>query len=327
MSEPISKFKLFSKPKKNVVSAYSADVSTDAPPPAEDARFGWAGQDVAEKAFAKYEDAFPKFFISGQTEATDGKRMVLWEFSQKVLGHHIPTFYQQIGDCVSMGASNAMEYLQCVEIAKLGDHEKYRPIFQPYIYGISRVKIGGGSIRGDGSVGVWAAQGIREYGVIPADEPGVPAYSGDVARDWGRKGPPADFINLGKKHLLKSTAKVTNYPMVRDALVNGYPVTVASNRGFRMTGSIDKGKLWATPYGVWNHQMCIIGVDDDPKRPGCYIINSWGENAHGKPADDAPPGGFWVDANVIESMVKQNDSFAFSQFDGFPEQDLDFILI
>ncbi len=320
-------FRLYPKSKNKVASAYSADDYENLPPSPEDARFGWAGADVAAEAYEALESEFPKFFIANQVNATDGKRVVLWDYAQKVLGSHIPTFYQEVGDCVSQGASNAVEYLQTVEIARLKDPERYRPVFQPYIYGVSRVFIGKGRIRGDGSVGVWAAQGVREYGVLASDEPGVPEYSGEVARSWGRSGPPDKFVAIGKKHLIQTIAKVTTYEQVRDAIVNGYPVTVASNRGFRMNGIADKGKLWGSPYGQWAHQMCIIGVDDDKARPGCYIINSWGPNAHGKPVDDAPPGGFWVDADVITSMVKQGDSFAYSQFDGFPEQDMDFILI
>jgi hypothetical protein len=163
---------------------------------------------------------------------------------------------------------------------------------------------------------------------LAADEAGVPAYSGSVARSWGRKpGPPKPFIDRADDHLVRATAPVSSYEQVRDALVNGYPVTVASMQGFKMKPTIDKGKHWGVPSGSWAHQMCFIGVDDDRRRPGCYCLNSWGPDAHGAPADDAPPGGFWVDADVVTRMVGQKDSFAFSQFDGFPEQKLDFTLV
>jgi hypothetical protein len=320
-----STFKLY--PKLQNASKQTVDLYADAPPPPEDVRGGWAGEDAAKTAYEELAGDFPSFFIAEQSQATEGKRVVLWDAAKKVTGDHLPTFYQLIGDCVSQGATNAVQYLQCVEIARLNEPERYRPIFQPYIYGISRKQIGNGNLRGDGSLGVWAAQGVRKYGVLAADEEGVPEYSADVARSWGSKGPPSHFIDIGKNHLIQTIAKVTTYESVRDALVNGYPVTVASNRGFKMTGTVSDGKLWGTASGNWAHQMCFIGVDDDSKRPGCYVLNSWGVNAHGKPADDAPRGGFWVDADVVASMVKQGDSFAFSQFDGFPEQDLDFILI
>lgn len=321
-------FKLYPKAKaKAKVSAYSLPSSSEMTPAS--ARFGWAGSDKAKAAYDKLRGGFPDFFIKAQTQATNGKRVCLWDFAKKALNSHIPTFTQLIGDCVSQGASNAVEYLQTVEIIRLKQPEKYRPIFQPYIYGISRVQIGKGQLglNQDGSLGVWAARGVQQYGVLAADEQNVPKYSAQVAKEWGKKGPPSSFIDIGKKHLLKTVSKVTNYDMVRDAIANGYPVTVASNRGFRMKGVADKGKLWGVPSGVWMHQMTFIGVDDDQKRPGCYCMNSWGENAHGAPVDDAPPGGFWTDADVVDYMVRQDDSWAFSQFDGYPEQKLDFMLI
>lgn len=304
--------------------ALEIDYSHLSKPPATPSRFGWAGKNLAKKTLDKIGGDFPKFFIKAQSVPTDGRRVVLWDFTKQVLGSHIPTFYQLIGDCVSQGAANAVQYLQAVEIKRLNQPERYRPIFQPYIYGISRCYIGKGQIdlNEDGSLGVWAAQGVRKYGILAADESGIPAYDEAVALEWGKKGPPKKFITIAKEHLIRSIAHVNHYNMVRDALVNGYPVTVASDRGFKMIGVSDKGKRWGVPNGVWQHQMVFVGVDDNPKRPGCYCLNSWGPNAHGKPVDDAPPGGFWVDAEVVEYMVSQDDSWAFSQFDGFPEQKL-----
>ena len=292
------------------------------------AKFGWAGSDSAKKAWDAIGESFPHFFISGQTQATQNIKIHLWDAAKKVNGgQHLPTFYQEIGDCVSMGASNGVNYLSCVQIAQ-GAAQKYRPCFQPYVYGISRVQIGGGTLWGDGSHGVWAADGLRKYGVLWADEVGVPAYSGQVAKRWGaRPGPPQNFIDSASKFKLGNAARVTNYTQVRDALANWYPVTVASDRGFRMQLRTDKGKSWGVPSGTWGHQMVFIGVDDDPARPGCYCLNSWGADAFGTPADDAPPGGFWVDAEVVDYMTGMGDSFAFSQFEGFPEQKLDFMLI
>lgn len=296
---------------------------------APDKRFGWLGPDKAKAAFAVLGPSFAKFFIMNKTRATEGKRVVHWDYSKKVnKGRHFPTFAQEIGDCVSMGAANAVNYLAAIEIAKLGDPEEYHPAFQPYIYGISRVQIGGGRLgNSDGSLGVWAADGVRKFGVLRADADGVPAYEGDIAKRWGKSGPPDSFITIAKPHTIGNTAPVTTYPQVRDAIVNGYPITVASMQGFLMKPRVDRGKSWGVASGQWAHQMCFIGVDDDSARPGCYVLNSWGPDAHGEPADDAPPGGFWVDAETVERMVSQGDSFAYTQFEGFPEQALDFHVI
>lgn len=299
------------------------------------APFGWAGIDTAKRAWDDIGHLFPHFFIAGQSQATQTVKVHLWDAAKKVNGgQHLPTFYQQTGDCVSMGASNGVDYLSCVQIVQ-GAAQKYRPCYQPYIYGISRHQIGGdrlgyaaGScVNEGGSVGVWAVAGLKQYGCLWADEPGVPPYSCQVATRWGNSGPPQNFIDMASKYKLGNAAKVTNYTQVRDAIANWYPVTVSSDRGFRMRLQEDKGKSWGVPSGTWGHQMCFIGVDDDPARPGCYCLNSWSASAFGPPADDAPPGGFWVDAEVVDYMVGMGDSFAISQFNGFPEQKLDFMLI
>jgi hypothetical protein len=296
-------------------------------------QFGWVPPEERSADVTKIVESvlssLPPFFVVGQTESSVGKRCVLWDYTRKINDEkHLPTYRQEIGDCVSMGAANAVNYLSAMEIVRLGDREKFRPAFQPFIYGISRVQIGGGRINGDGSIGSWAAEGLKKFGVLFADEPDVPKYSGSVAKTWGNcPGPPVQFLQRAKPFVLKTTSQVTSYEQVRDALVNGYPVTVASNQGFQMRGKVDRSKLWGVPAGSWAHQMCFIGVDDDSARPGCYCLNSWGPDAHGSPVDDAPPGGFWVDASVVTKMVRQQDSFACSQFDGFPAQDLDFRLI
>lgn len=295
-----------------------------------DARCGWLGIDAAKRAVADIGPTLPRFAIIGAADSSEGKRVVLWDYTRQVnRGSHLPTWRQEIGDCVSMGAANAIDYLACMEIARLGDRERYRRSFPPFIYGVSRMQIGGGKLGlSDGSLGVWAADAVRKFGVLACDEPKTPKYSGDVARTWGRTpGVPKAFLELGKPHCLKTVAQVSNYPQVRDALINGYPVTVASSRGFRMELRVANGKSWGVPAGQWFHQMCFVGVDDDSQRPGCYCLNSWGDTAHGKPADDAPPGGFWVDAEVVESMVKEGDSWAYSQFEGFPARKLNFRLL
>ena len=55
-------------------------------------------------------------------------------------------------------------------------------------------------------------------------------------------------------------------------------------------------------------------------RPGAFCLNNWGDQAHTGPTfpGDAPVAGFWVDAAVVERMVKQGDSFALSDAVGFP---------
>lgn len=296
-----------------------------------EARFGWAGPEAAKRANDLMGHLFPRFFIQKQTVAAAGQRVVLWDASKKATGAHLPTLNQQIGDCVSMGATNATDYLSCADIVIRNQSEKFRHAFMPYVYGTSRVLVGGQRNYSDGSVGVWAADAVRKYGVLWADYTGVPAYSKDVAKEWGAKGPPKDLVTYATAFPIKTTAKVSSYTEARDALSNYYPIAVCSNRGFKMNGTAvkvgDRQMLFGSPSGTWNHCMCFCGVDDNPTRPALYCLNSWGPDAHGAPLDGAPPGGFWVDAEVADKMLKQDDSFAYSDLVGFPERSLDYMLI
>lgn len=292
-------------------------------------RNGWNPSAVEPEDVARFQT----FAMADPAYDSEGAQVKLWEFAKQINdGEHFPTFRQETGDCVGMGAANAGIYLQAVQIALNGAPFEFKPLFQPWIYGVSRTApdLGDGKLgRSAGSVGSWAAGAVQKYGVLAATTPGVPKYSGRVADDWGFKGPPEKFYDAASQFKIRTIAQVRSYEDVRDALANGYPVTVASNQGFAMEGKPYDGKLWGVPRGHWAHQMCFIAVDDLAKAPNgargaVYCLNSWGAAAHGEPVDDAPPGGFWVDRRTVDRMVAQNDSWAFSNFDGFPLRDLDF---
>jgi hypothetical protein len=291
---------------------------------------GWSGEDLARKEGARLAKQFIPFLISenGEPFQTEDRRSVLWDAAKKVLGRHIPTKKQEIGDCVSFGAASACEYLLAVQIAA-GSQQEWHEVFPPWIYGGSRVVVGKGRLgcRSDGSVGAWAAAWLLESGggALPADSPGVPRYSGSIAKDWGCKGPPKQFAEFAKPNFLRAAANVTTWQECRDALINGYPVTIASNVGFEGRGVEREGKMFRSPNGNWGHQMFLAGYDLRPE-PCFYILNSWGPAWCEAPTDDAPPGGFWVTAKTIQRIVSQGDSYAFSDAQGFPARQWDIIL-
>lgn len=288
-------------------------------------RFGW-DEKTAVAELPGIVASMPKFAITdadGNAVSGDGKNAELWKFAKVANGgQHLPTWRQQSSDCVSMGASNAVAYRQSVQIAQDGQNQQLRIPAPHYTYGISRVQIGKRSLgRQGGSLGVWGAQACQSYGILPvekANELGFP-YSGQLANRWGFDGPPKVAIDYASKYRMRTVAQVRSWEDLRDALVHGFPVTIASNVGFN-GGSYDRdGKRWLRPAGSWPHQMCVIGVEDRPNRTkGAYIINSWGTDAHPKPLNDEPPGGFWADWQTMQRIVSQGDSWAYSDFDGFP---------
>lgn len=291
---------------------------------------GWAGPKEAQIAWEQlrrtdsfYEDITK--YITG--EGTN--KMMLYEVTRKLLGKDTDNYGQEIGDCVSFGMKNAIEYLQAVEIFLKGDREIWKPVFPPYLYGTGRVFSGGGRLgcNSDGSLGSWMADAVIKYGVLFSDTEGLPSYSGSVAKRWGcRPGPDEKYVNIAKTFPVKSAASINTWEGLKAAIVNGYPVTVASNQGFSMSPSSDG---YHRARGSWAHQMCIIGIGTYKGEDYCIILNSWGD-VHGQlldfddPSVKLPIGCIRARRSEIEdSMIKSGEVFAISGFEGFKKQKLD----
>jgi hypothetical protein len=289
---------------------------------------GWAGVEhphLIEEAFNILPDECKEFVIKGEMGSRP-VRVMLWEVARKVLGGDIPQFPQEIGDCVSFGSSHACEFSLIFDIAN-GLLSDFKKLFPPYIYGISRVQIGGSRIWGDGSVGAWAAKGVQDYGVVPLDGPGVPQYSGSVAKSWGRSGPPQNIIQLGKQKLIKKVANIRTWDQSKDALANGWCLILCSNIGYDMKARSDGFMYNSTS---WGHCLALIGYDEGDgniKEHGC-ILNNWYLGAHGI-IKDFRTGEQWPDntirahPNDIEKALSQGDCFVMSGLEGFNVRTID----
>lgn len=288
---------------------------------------GWGGPELARDAFKVVGHNFHTFSNSFVKNARGGK-MFLYQVVRKVLGEDTPNYPQQIGDCVSFGAKNATEYLTCCEMLMKGERQKYRAVFPPYYYGTGRVYVGNGQLGNeDGSLGSWMASAVMKYGTLFSDENDVPKYAGNIAKAWGG---PSGRSHLDKwkptasNYLVKSAAQIRGWDDLVAAIVNGYPCTVASNQGFSMEPD---GRGFHRPQGNWGHQMCFIGVDDEYSEPYALIVNSWGD-VHGnlknfhESGEELPVGVLRCPKATAVKMIQAGETFAFSQFDGFPEQDL-----
>lgn len=272
--------------------------------------------------------ALPAFQIVGADGQDNSRRNVrLWDDVVAVRGEHLPNVPQQIGDCVSFGTAHAVEYLQYSQMRRgpPGPPAQFRPVYPPFVYGASRIDIGrahGSRFNGDGSVGAYAAEAVQQLGVLPADHPQCPPYSGDVARTWGRTGPPAWSKDVARDFKVGSIAQMRSADDVRDANCNGYTVIICSDFGTR-TIREQYGRMVARFDARWQHCMAIIGYDGSGPEPLWYVLNSWGPDAHPRPLQGEPPGGFWIDRKTLEYIVRSGDCWALSAFDGFPAQDLD----
>lgn len=250
------------------------------------------------------------------------RRRFLWHDVRKVLGKDTENYRQEIGDCVSFGMKNALEYCTLVEIANGEGRQKWRPIFPPYLYGTGRVYVGKGRLgNSDGSLGSWMAEAISKFGALFSDDDGVPQYRGAVAKAWGDPNPSQDldkFKNIASPRLAKYV-QIRNWEEFVVAIcVGGKPCTIASNQGFQMEAGSDG---FHRASGSWAHQMCFIGVDDEYDRPYAPCLNSWGD-VHGRlksfydSNEQWPIGTLRVEKRTVENMINQNECFAIFDFEG-----------
>lgn len=259
----------------------------------------------------------------------EGVQVRLIQAYEKVTQKPFEARKQEIGDCVSFGYGLAVEILSAVEIAA-GQREEYHgQIATEPLYALSRVEIGGGRIRGDGSTGAWAAKAVMQFGVVLRrrySQYDLTKYRPDWAKSWGDIGCPDDLETIAREHPVQTAAVVSSAVEAADALSNGFPIGICSNQGFTMQTDKDG---FAKPRGQWGHCMCVVGVDAKSDRPGFEIINSWGPSWISGPRHvlGTASGGFWADWDVVDRMLRQGDSHALSGFVGFPRRKIEYVLL
>jgi hypothetical protein len=135
---------------------------------AEHWNFGWRHDPVASARFVAslphptFAEAAPHLQDTGTAQD-----VFAWDLEQRVLGRLISPWNQgSIGSCVAQGWGRAVQDLLLAQIA-LGNLEQWpgAELCREAIYGGSRVEIGHESF-GEGSVGAWAADWVRRYGIL-----------------------------------------------------------------------------------------------------------------------------------------------------------------
>lgn len=248
----------------------------------------------------------------------------LWQSWEKVRNNPFPNRSQgKVGSCVSFGCCTAIEVTACCEILA-GEPEESRDLVQEIVYAGSRVEIGNGRFSSDGSIGAWAAEFVRKYGVLDRGLHGkydLTSYSEARCREWGApgRGVPNELEDEIRKFPVRSITLVKSWEGCKQALAQGYAVSVASSQGFRYQR--DSSGVCA-PSGKWAHQMAILGYAQIGGKDHGFIMNSWGPSAHTGPLGPGKPpvGGFYATADVIGRMLAMGDSWAYSGVQGFPSR-------
>lgn len=299
--------------------------------------FGWLPNKEAVKTWAAKTNK-PMFAQQGGHlfGSGVGRRVFLWGFLERAMKQRLVPHDQGIGDCLGQGWGRGIDVLTGVQIYLHGKSERWvAEASTESIYVLSRMEVGNGKIRGDGSHGVWAAEAVREYGVL-LRQPYLDGkydfteYSASRARRWAHKcrkcttwggGLPDELEPLAKEHPVRTTTLITSWEQARDAIANGYPVAICSDQGFGDKNIRRDKDGFLEPDGEWFHCMLLAGIDTMSRRQGGLLINSWGPNwVDGPTRWNQPAGSFWAEPDVIDSMLKQEDSFALSNYKGYPGQ-------
>lgn len=307
--------------------------------------FGWENRphEVAKFLQEIEDQGNPAFFCDAAPAlmvADDNAPVFFWEIEEKVLGKRFPAWSQgRVGSCVSFGYSRGINDLMLWQVAN-GNSEQYagEPC-EIAIYAGSRVNIAHGQFSGhDGSCGAFAAKWVTQFGVllrqvykVGNNTYDLTQYSEDLARKYGEEGCPVELESIAKQHPVKSVALVQNGDEAWAALGNCHPIPVCSSRGFT-TNLVDG---FCHPDGIWGHCMVIRGRFISPKYGKSFVIqNSWGDylagrgdnhiEVEGRGMIQLSQGCFATTIDVIDSMMKQNDSFALAGITGWTRERLDY---
>lgn len=285
---------------------------------------------------SKFDEAAPRLMM----DANDDSPVFFFEAEEKVLGQRLPTWNQNpVGSCVGFGTTREEQDLLLWEIY-CGELEEWpgAELCPEVTYAGSRVEVGGGRIRGDGSVGMWAAKFATDWGVVKRGKYGsldLTRYNPTTCRNMGRSGLPSDLEDIAKEHPVSAAAQVLNKEQVWAAIGGGKPVVVCSNYGFSMTLGSDG---FCSRSGNWAHCMGVRGRFKHPRRGRSVIIgNSWDDYLRGGSRTveyvneeggvstfELPPGHFCVTWDVIGGMVAQRDSFALAGLSGWKKLTVDY---
>ena len=228
-----------------------------------------------------------------------------------------------VHNCVSHGYGKGIENTYAIEIDLQKEYNKFPGrVATEYIYGSSRVLVGQGRLRnGDGSLGSWMNKAIMEHGVLFRQKYmdgkyDFTTYDGQKAKRMGFRDFPYELEDIADENPVLESPLVTSYEDARDSIANGYCVAVCSMQGFSERRD---NEGFARPQGQWAHCMTFIAVDDAHRRPGLLCDNrSWGERwISGPTRHNQPEGTFWVDADTVNRMLRQQDSYAIANVTNF----------
>lgn len=229
-----------------------------------------------------------------------------------------PAERQTTGDCVSHATRNSVDITRSVEIDIKAEPESFEA--RGATEGIYQSR----GHRGQGMSCSGAARYVNQIGGILIRKNygaiDLSVYNSSVGAN--HRIPQSVYKTEAQKHQVKTISLVTTIQEARDALANGYAISVCSNFGFSSTR--DRNGI-ARRSGSWAHAMAWIACDDTKTRlkETLFLVqNSWGKWNSGPKVHGQPEGSFWIREADARNMLAQQGSWVFSNVDSFPARDL-----
>lgn len=224
-----------------------------------------------------------------------------------------PSERQTTGDCVSHSTRNAVDITRAVEI-KNGDKEDFlnrgatEAIYQSRGHRKQGMSCSGAAryVHQNGGILI-----RKDYGDIDLSK-----YNSSIGAN--HKIPNSIYKDEARKHQVKTISNVRTVEEARDALANGYALSVCSGYGF--SSRRDSNGIAKRSKG-WSHAMAWIACDDTHKRLNetlFLVQNSWGVWNSGPRVHDQPEGSFWIREKDARGMLSGGGAWVFSDVDGFP---------
>lgn len=229
-----------------------------------------------------------------------------------------PSERQTTGDCVSHSTRNAVDITRAVEIDIEGESESFETRSATEAIYQSRGHKSQGMTCSGAAKYVHSKGGIllrKDYGEVDLSK-----YDSSLGAK--HKIPSSIYIAEAKKHQVQTISMITTMEEARDALANGYAISVCSGYGF---SSRRDSKGIAKRSGGWSHAMAWIACDDTRERhkETLFLVqNSWGKWNSGPRVHDQPEGSFWIREKDARGMLGQKGSWVFSDVNGFPPRNL-----
>lgn len=232
------------------------------------------------------------------------------------------------GLCVGFASATILDIRAALDIVAGGDAEYLPALYSADgMYGLARMAAGDTS-RGDGCYGSAAIRAMIQLGTLHQMQYqargstvyDLRRYSGKRGREFGSSWNARAYQPLweaARKRRVDGYYRVRSGEEAWTLAGLGYPWIMCSSVGFAGKRDAD-GAI--EPRGRWMHAMAggLARRTTASGRKLILVMNSYGNDwTSGPYFADQPLGSFYADVEVIDRMVRHNDSWAIVGVEGF----------